>query len=74
MKTNFARFSQPVLDETTKTHYEKLYEDAGEQFINILNSSPNEIAVLSRMMVYLNERSGGMRNGFAEDCKRDRLA
>lgn len=74
MKANCVRFSPPVLDGTAKTHYEALYQDAGVQFMNVLNTSPNEIAVLSRMLVYLNEKSGGIKNGFAEDCKRDRSA
>lgn len=58
MNMNFAKFSAPVLGDGTQELYAKLYGDAGEKFIDILNSSPNEIAVISRLIAYLKEKRG----------------
>ena len=55
MNMTFARFSAPVLGEDTQELYTKLYGESGEMFINILNTSPNEIAVISRLIAYLKE-------------------
>ena len=58
MNMNFAKFPAPVLGDNTQELYTKLYGDAGERFVDILNSSPNEIAVISKMIAYLKERGG----------------
>lgn len=58
MNMNFAKFPAPVLGDGTRELYTKLYGDAGERFIDILNSSPNEIAVISRLIAYLKEKRG----------------
>lgn len=58
MNMNFAKFPAPVLGDDTQELYAKLYGDAGERFVDILNSSPNEIAVISRLIAYLKERKG----------------
>ena len=58
MNMNFANFPAPVLGNDTQELYAKLYGDAGERFVDILNSSPNEIAVISRLIAYLKERGG----------------
>lgn len=58
MNMNFAKFPAPVLGDETQELYAKLYGDAGERFIDILNSSPNEIAVISRLIAYLKEKKG----------------
>lgn len=58
MKMNFTKFSAPVLDENTQDLYVRLYGDAGERFVGILNTSPDEIAVISRMISYLMEKKG----------------
>ncbi len=58
MNMNFAKFPAPVLGNDTQELYAKLYGDAGKRFIEILNSSPNEIAVISRLIAYLKERGG----------------
>lgn len=58
MNMNFAKFPTPVLGDDTQELYTKLYGDAGERFIDILNSSPNEIAVISRLITYLKEKRG----------------
>lgn len=56
MIMNFAKFSAPVMDDNTQALYSKLYGDAGERFVDILNTSPDEIAVISKMIAYLTER------------------
>ncbi len=58
MNMNFARFSAPVLGDETHELYAKLYGDAGERFVDILNTSPNEIAVISRLIAYMKEKKG----------------
>lgn len=58
MNMNFAKFSAPVLGDETQELYTKLYGNAGERFIDILNTSPNEIAVISRLIAYLKEKKG----------------
>ena len=56
MYMNFAKFSAPVMDDNSQALYSKLYGNAGERFVDILNTSPDEIAVISRMIAYLTER------------------
>lgn len=56
MNMKFAKFPAPVLDGDTQVLYAKLYGDAGERFVDILNTSPDEIAVISRLIAYLNEK------------------
>lgn len=53
MKMNYAKFSVPVLGDDSRELYTKLYGQSGECFIEILNTSPNEIAVISRLIAYL---------------------
>lgn len=59
MNMNFAKFPAPVLGDDTQEFYGKLYGDAGEKFVDILNTSPNEIAVISRLIAYLKDKKGG---------------
>lgn len=59
MNMNFAKFSAPVLGDDTQELYTKLYGDAGGKFVDILNTSPNEIAVISRLIAYLKDKKGG---------------
>lgn len=56
MNMNFAKFPAPVLDDDTQRLYYKLYGEAGERFVDILNTSPDEIGVISRLIAYLTER------------------
>lgn len=56
MNMNFAKFPAPVLCDDTQVIYSKLYGEAGERFVDILNTSPDEIAVISRLIAYLAER------------------
>lgn len=50
------KFPTPALNEDARELYSKLYGDAGERFIGILDSSPDEIAVISRLIAYLNAK------------------
>lgn len=59
MKMNFAKFPAPVLGEDTHELYTRLYGDAGERFVDILNTSPDEIAVISRLIAYLKAKREG---------------
>lgn len=57
MNMNF-KFSAPVLGDEIQELYTKLYGDDGKRFIELLNISPNEIAVISRLIAYLKEKKG----------------
>ena len=59
MKANLVKFDAPVLGEETQELYTRLYGEAGETFLKILNISPGEIAVISRLIANLKE--GGMQ-------------
>ena len=58
MDMNFAKFPAPVLGGDTQSLYDRLYGDAGERFVDILNTSPDEIAVISRLIAYLADKKG----------------
>ena len=58
MNMNFAKFPTPVLGDDTQELYTRLYGDVGEKFVDILNTSPNEIAVISRLIAYLKDKKG----------------
>lgn len=58
MKANFVRFSPPVFDESSSELYSRLYGESGEHFMEIMDSSPHEIAVISRLIAYLSEKKG----------------
>lgn len=47
------KFPSPAMNEEAKELYNSLYGDAGTSFVDILNTSPDEIAVLSRLIAYL---------------------
>ncbi len=56
MKINFAKFPNPVMGNETQKLYVNLYGDAGEKYADVLNTSPDEIAVISRLIACLKER------------------
>lgn len=72
MNMNFAKFPAPVLDDDAQTLYSKLYGEAGERFVDILNTSPDEIGVISRLIAYLTERKEAQKDGYAENRKGNR--
>lgn len=57
MNMNFAKFSAPVLGDDTQKLYTELYGDVGSRFVDILNTSPNEIAVISRLIAFLKDKT-----------------
>lgn len=61
MKVNMynGKFSSAVLSDETRNIYTKLYSEAGEKFVDILDDSPDEIAVISRLIAYLAEKKEG---------------
>lgn len=68
MNMYFAKFPVPVLDEKTQQLYIGLYGEDGERFVDILNSSPDEIAVISRLIAFLCKERCVKNNGFKENC------
>lgn len=74
MTMNPTKFSAPVLGDDTQNLYARLYGDAGEKFVDILNTSPDEIAVISRLIAYLTERREEQTDEHAENSQRNRLA
>lgn len=69
MNMNFAKFPAPVLGDGAEVLYSNLYGVAGEQFVEILNTSPDEIAVISRLIAYLTVREGMKEDESTENCK-----
>ena len=60
---NFVKFTAPVLGEDTQTFYSELYRDASNKFVEILNSSIDKIAVISKMIAFINTKNkGGVKN------------
>ena len=55
MDMRFSKFPVPVLGEDVQDLYFKLYGDAARNFLEILTASPDEIAVISRLLVYLKQ-------------------
>lgn len=55
---NRARMSCPVLGESAKRQFVQLYGEVGEDFCFVLGSVPYEIAVIARILAYLNEKAG----------------
>lgn len=58
MNTNIMRWTNPILDEDADVVYTELYGDEGKNFLHILESSPYEIAVVSRLIAYLEKVKG----------------
>lgn len=59
MNFNTVKFEVPGMDENTRNLYTKLYGESGSRFINILSTSPDEIVIISRLIVYLMDKKGG---------------
>ena len=59
MNANFTRWTNPILGEGTDLVYAEMYGDEGKNFLHVLESSPYEIAVVSRLIVYLQKVRGG---------------
>lgn len=55
---NRIRWSCPVLDESVNRLFRQAYGEVGYNFCTVLGSAPYEIAVVARILAYLNERVG----------------
>ena len=54
MNISTVKFEVPGMGDTAKELYSALYgEDIGKRFIDVLATSPDEIAVISRLIAYL---------------------
>ncbi len=54
MNISTVKFEVPGMDDTAKELYSALYgEDIGKRFVEVLAISPDEIAVISRLIAYL---------------------
>ena len=58
MNINTVKFEVPGMDENTQNLYTKLYGEDGGRFVNILSTSPDEIVIISRLIVYLMDKKG----------------
>lgn len=59
MNANITRWTNPILSEGAEAVYTEMYGDEGKDFIHVLESSPYEIAVVSRLIAYLEKVRGG---------------
>lgn len=59
MKEVSTKFDVSVLGEEAQEIYGRLYGDRGLKYIEILETSPEEIAVISRLLAYLENMMGG---------------
>lgn len=58
MNINTVKFDVPGMDENTQNLYTKLYGEVGGRFVDILSTSPDEIVIISRLIVYLMDKKG----------------
>ena len=60
MNINVVKFEIPGMDDKAKEMYIYLYvDDEGCRFVDILSSSPDEIAVISRLIAFLMMKKKG---------------
>lgn len=53
MNTNFVGWNNPIIHNDTRQLYEELYGENGSRYLAILENSPREIAVISRLIAHL---------------------
>ncbi len=53
MNANITRWTNPILGDGADVIYMEMYGDEGKNFLHVLESSPYEIAVVSRLIAYL---------------------
>lgn len=59
MNVNFTGWENPVWTKEFPEVYENIYQEDGREFIKILESSPYEMIVLSRLIAYLDSKREG---------------
>lgn len=68
MDANFTRWTSPILGEEAESLYKRAYGEDGVGFVSILETSPYEIAVISRMIAYLHsKKEGEKQHGYDEN-------
>ena len=66
-----ARFPSPVLGEGAPELFTGIFGDNGAELVEALRSGPDEAAVLSMLAARLLKMKGGVKDGLAEDGRRD---
>lgn len=59
MNANFTRWTSPILGQEAEAVYTGIYGNEGEDLLRVLETSPYEIAVVSRLIAYLQKVKGG---------------
>lgn len=59
MNAKITRWTNPILGENAEAVYTQMYGEEGKSFLHILENSPYEIAVISRLVAYLEKMRGG---------------
>ena len=59
MNANFTRWTSPILGQEAEAVYTDIYGNEGAGFLRVLETSPYEIAVVSRLIAYLQKVKGG---------------
>lgn len=59
MNMNSTRFETPGMGQEAETVYSDIYGTNGMDFMRVLRESPYEIAVLSRLITYLEQKRKG---------------
>ena len=57
---NRIRMSCPVLGEAAANQFRQIYGETGYGFCTVLGTAPYEIAVVARILAYLNEKAGAI--------------
>lgn len=59
MNTNFTRWTSPILGKEAEAVYVGAYGESGKKYMDVLESSPYEIAVISRLIAYMQSKKKG---------------
>ena len=59
MKANFTRWTRAILGQEAEARDTGIYGNEGVDFLRVLETSPYEIAVVSRLIAYLQKVKGG---------------
>ena len=58
MKVSETRWTSPILGQQAQTVYGELYGPSGRRFLELLETAPYEITVLSRLLACLHRKRG----------------
>ena len=56
MNASFTGFENPILGENAEQVYVNMFGEDGAGFVKILATAPNEMAVISKLLMYLQEK------------------